>query len=158
LIEAIELSTGAKTALLAKPLLPFHTLPAIGIDGDLAVGGAGGTLMGLGPGGLEYGPIDLPGMVTLFGGKDGGVVLPAIGEFPPLVAADGAVLWGASEGVAIVHPGTPPMRIARCEGPFASTVAGVSSAGPGALVVACVDGRVTLLADGAPAKPVKTKP
>jgi hypothetical protein len=157
LVEAIDLSSGAKTALLSKPLLPFHTPVAVGLAGDLAVGGAGGTLLGLAPGGIEYGPVDLPGMVTLFGGKDGGLSLPTIGEIAPLVAADGAVLWGATEAIAIAHPGSPPMRVARCEGPFASTVAGVSSAGPSAIVVACVDGRVTLLADGVPSgKPPKT--
>jgi hypothetical protein len=155
LVEAIDLSTGAKTALLSKPLLPFHTPAAVGLAGDVAIGGAGGTLLGLAPGGLEYGPIDLPGTVSIFGGKDGGLLLPTIGEFPPLVAADGAVLWGASEAIAIAHPGSPPMRVARCEGSFASTVAGVSSAGPSAIVVACVDGRVTLLADGA-GSPIKT--
>lgn len=150
-VEAIDFSTGAKSALLAKPLLPFHSIPAVGLSGDVAVAGAGGTLLGLAPGGIEYGPIDLPGTVTILGGKDGGLSLPTIGEFPPLVAADGAVLWGASEAIAIAHAGSPPTRVARCEGPFATTVAGVSSAGPSAIVVACVDGRVTLLSE-------KTKP
>ena len=163
-VEALDLQTGARTALLARPLLPFHTSVAVGLAGDVAVGTAGGTVTGLGPGGLEYGPIDLPGTLVFTGtstgtggSKDGGVLLPTTGEFPPLLADDGAVLYGASEGIAIARPGAATTTLTQCRGPFATTVAGVASAGPGAVVVACTEGRIELLGDGPP-KSAKAKP
>ena len=148
-VEAIDLQTGEHSPLLTKPLLPFHTTVAVGLAGDIAVGSAGGTVTGIGPGGLEYGPIDLPGMIGVFGSKDGGLSLPTTGEIPPIVAADGAVLYGASEGIAIARAGVPATTLTQCRGPFATTVAGVASAGPGAVVVACTEGRIELFADGA---------
>ena len=150
LIEQIDMATGARHALLGKQVIAFRTAPAISANGDLAVGGAGGSLMGLSSAGGEYGPIDIPGVTTIFG-KDGGVLLPSIGEFPPLVAADGAVLFGATEGVVIAYPSGLLSRVARCTGSLSTIVAGVAAAGGSAFALACADGVVQVYADAAPA-------
>ena len=155
LVEQIDLATGARRALLGKPLLPFRTVAAVGAAGDLAIGSAGGTVTGVSVGGLDFGPIDLPGTITA-PGKDGGIVIPTIGDIPPLVANDGAVLFGATDGVAIARPSGVVVRVARCGGAFASTVAGVSSAGPAAIVIACVDGHVELIGDSGAPTPTTT--
>lgn len=155
LVEQLDLATGKRSAVLATPvpLLHFRTTVAVGAGGDVALGSSDGTVSGLGPTGLEYGPIDVPGAVSLLGlGKDAGIFGTASqGEFAPLVAEDGAVLFGSTDGVAIAYPTGLVSRISKCAGASGAalaTVAGVASAGPHAVLLACSNGDVELIGEG----------
>jgi hypothetical protein len=162
LIEQIDLGTGKRSAVLATPmpLVRFRTLMAVGASGDLAVGTSDGTVSGISATGLGYGPIDIPGSVSMLGlGKDAGVFgLSAQGEFAPIVADDGAVLFGSSEGVAIAYPTGLVTRIAKCTGGALATVSGVASAGPNGIVLACSNGDVELIGEGVPTPPPPPPP
>ncbi len=157
IVEQIDLATGARRALLAKPLLPFHTLPAVGLGGDLAIGSAGATVVGLAITGMDIGPFDVPGSVSALGlFKDAGVItIPTGGnDISPLVDPSGAVLFGGSEGLAIAQPSGSAVTLGRCSG----EVVGVASVAPGKVVVACRDGRIDVYVDTvvAPPKPSAT--
>ena len=79
--------------------------------------------------------------------KDGGVAyVPAVGEVAPIIADDGVIAWASSDGVAMVRSGIVS-KITRCGSMFASSTAGLGSAGPGTLTVSCIDGKVELWAD-----------
>jgi hypothetical protein len=147
LVEQIDIATGARKALLPKLPVPYRTAPGISARGDLAVAIAGGTLLGIAALGNDVGPFDIPGSVPLAFGKDGGVAyVPSLGEVAPLVADDGAIAWGSSDGVAIVRSGIVT-KFARCGGSFGSSTTGLASAGAGTVVVACSDGKVELYSD-----------
>ncbi len=152
LVEQIDLASGVRKALLGAAIgkLPYRTPPAIGRDGTLVAAIAGGALVGLGPLGNELGPWDIPGaapIVGLGGGKDGGTMfVGSLGEIAPLVADDGAIAWASSDGVAVLRAGVAT-RIARCAGFASSSMAGISSAGPGTVLVACADGKLQLVGD-----------
>jgi hypothetical protein len=149
LVEQIDLQTGDRSALLARPMVPFRTAPALGRASEIAIVLSGGTLVGASAQGLDLGPYDVPGSSTVAPAKDGGIAFATSGgEVAPILADDGAVAWAGTDGVALAHPDLPPTLVARCGGGvFAATVAGLASAGPGTLVVACATGRVELLAD-----------
>ncbi len=160
-VEQLDLSTGTRRVLLSRQAfagaLPFETAPAVAEGGAVALVLAGGWLVGLDPTGAERAPVELPGTAVVplggLGGKDAGTVAYATahGEVAPLLAKDGAVAWGSSDGIAVLaHDAAAPVRVARCGGSSTSTVAGLASAGPGTLVVACTDGHVELLADSKP--------
>jgi len=154
LVEQIDLASGVRKALLGDAIgkLPYRTAPAVGKGGEVVTAIAGGALVGLGPLGNELGPWDLPGAAPLagfgFGGtKDGGVVfVGSVGEVAPLVANDGTVAWASSDGVALLRAGVAT-RVARCSGFASSSMAGLSSAGPGTLLIACADGKLQLIGD-----------
>ncbi|MBI2389488.1 MAG: hypothetical protein HYV09_07810 [Deltaproteobacteria bacterium] len=149
LVEQLDLVSGARKALLGKAIggLPYRTGSGIGESGDLAVVIAGGALVGAVASGGDLGPWEVPGAAPMLPGKDGGVTyVGALGEVAPLVADDGAVAWATSDGVALLRAGTVS-RVTRCGGSFSGAVAGLASAAPGTLVVACSDGKVQLLAD-----------
>jgi hypothetical protein len=147
-VEQIDLGTGVRSAILGRGALAYRTSAAIGARGDLAVVSAGGALFGTSAAGGEYGPLDVPGAAAVASfGRDAGFLYGAIGEVPPLVADDGSVLFGASEGLAIARPGEPPSRFfPRCSG-LAATVVGVVPMGPGQLAIACTDGQIEAFSD-----------
>jgi hypothetical protein len=147
-VEQIDLGTGLRSAILGRGALSYRTSAAVGARGDLAVVSAGGALFGTSAAGGEYGPLDVPGAAAVVSfGRDAGFLYGAIGEVPPLVADDGAVLFGASEGLAIARPGEPPSRFfPRCSG-LAATVVGVVPMGPGQIAIACSDGQIEAFAD-----------
>lgn len=151
-VEQIDLGTGVRSAILGRGALSYRTSAAVGARGDLAVVSAGGALFGTSAAGGEYGPLDVPGAAAVVSfGRDAGFLYGAIGEVPPLVADDGSVLFGASEGLAIARPGEPVSRFfPRCGG-LAATVVGVVPMGPGQLAIACSDGQIEAFAD--PARP-----
>lgn len=153
LVEQIDLASGARKALLGDAIgkLPYRTSPAIGKAGELVTAIAGGALVGLGPLGNELGPWDIPGSASVLGGlgvgKDGGVAfVGSLGEVAPLVADDGAIAWASSDGVALLRGGVVT-RVARCSGYASSSMAGMSSAGPSTLLIACADGKLQLIGD-----------
>lgn len=147
LVEQMDVSTGARKALLPKLPVPYRTAPGVSARGDLAVAIAGGTLLGTTALGADLGPFDVPGSAPLAFGKDGGVAyVPSLGEVAPLMAEDGAIAWASTDGVAIARTGVVT-RFARCGGAFGSATTGLASAGPGTVVVACSDGKVELFAD-----------
>jgi len=160
LVESVDLGNGARRALLARSLIPFRSTAAVGLGGELAVTGGNGTLMGIGTTGAEFGPIDLPGITTTIAiptSKDAGAPLTFAsgGEIPPLIGADGSILYGSSDGLAIVRAGALPVRVPRCGGTLTGMVAGVAPAGPSTLAIAFGDGCVELITDvtsGAPKK------
>ncbi len=147
-VEQIDLGTGVRSAILGRGALSYRTSAAVGARGDLAVVSAGGALFGTSAGGGEYGPIDVPGAAASVNfGRETGFLIGAIGEVSPLVADDGAVLFGASEGLAIARPGEPASRFfPRCSG-LAATVVGVVPLGGGQLAVACSDGQIEAFFD-----------
>lgn len=142
-VEQIDLGTGQRRAVLGRGALAYRTSVAVGTMGDLAVVGAGGALFGTSASGGEYGPVDVPGSAAIVSlGRDAGFLIGAIGEVPPLVADDGAVLYGASEGLAIGRPGEPSTRFfPRCNA-MAATVVGVVPLGEAQLAIACSDGQI----------------
>ena len=151
-VEQIDLGTGARRALLARAVLPYRTAAAVGRAGDLAIVGARGALFGASARGGEYGPLDVPGAAAVVSfGRDGGYLIGAVGEVAPLVADDGAVLYGASEGLAIARPGEPPQRFFERCGGIAASVVGVVPTGPAELAVACNDGQIEAFFD--PSRP-----
>ncbi len=147
LVEQMDLVTGARKALLPKLPVPYRTAPGVSARGDLAVAIAGGTLLGTSALGADLGPFDIPGSAPLSFGKDGGVAyVPSLGEVAPLMAEDGAIAWGSSDGIAIARTGVVT-RFARCGGAFGGGTTALASAGPGTVVLACSDGKVELYAD-----------
>ena len=159
LVQAIDLGNGTRKALLAKAFVPFRTQVAIGLGGELVVVAAGGGAVGVGSNGTEFGPIDVPGTLTITPTKDAGVTFfstSSMGELPPLVGSDGSIMFGSSEGIAIAHSGALPQKVGKCNGAQSGSVAGVQPAGPSSLVIACHDGKVELVTD-AVAGPI-TKP
>lgn len=147
LVEQLDLATGVRKALLPKLAVPYRTAPAIGAKGDLAVAIAGGTLLGIGALGSDLGPFDMPGSAPLAFGKDGGVAyVPSLNEVAPIIADDGAIAWGSTDGVAIVRAGVAA-KFMRCGMLYGSSVTSLGSAGPGTLVVGCSDGKIELYSD-----------
>jgi hypothetical protein len=151
LVEQVDLASGVRKALLGDAIgkLPYRAAPALAKDGTLVTPIAGGALVGLAPQGGELGPWDLPGSVpaAAFGGKDGGTAfVGSVGEVAPLVADDGAVAWGSSDGVGVLRAGVAS-RVGRCAGFASNTLVGLSGAGPNALLLACADGKLQLVGD-----------
>lgn len=151
LVEQIDLVSGVRKALLGEPIgkLAYRTAPAVGTSGEIVTAISGGALVGIGGLGNELGPWDMPGSapVASLGSKDGGVAfVGSLGEVAPLVADDGAIAWASSDGVALLRAGVPT-RVARCAGFASSSMAGLSSAGPGTLLIACADGKLQLVGD-----------
>jgi len=145
-VEQLDLGTSVKKALLGKLPIPYRTGVAVGSRGDVALTIAGGGLLGIGALGNDLGPFDVPGAAPI-AVKDGGVgYVPAVGEVAPIIADDGTMAWGSSDGVAIVRAGIVS-KITRCGSMFASSTAGLGSAGAGTLLVSCIDGKVELWAD-----------
>lgn len=152
LVEQIDLVSGVRKALLGEAIgkLAYRTAPAISKSGEIVTAISGGALVGMGALGNELGPWDIPGAAPVAGfgaSKDGGVTfVGSLGEVAPLVADDGAVAWASSDGVAVMRAGVPS-RVARCSGFASSSMAGLASAGPGTLVIACSDGKLQLIGD-----------
>jgi hypothetical protein len=149
-IEQIDLGTGVRRALMGRGAFSYRTSAAIGALGDVAVVGSGGALFGTSAAGGDYGPVDVPGSAAVVSlGRDAGFLIGAIGEVSPLVADDGAVLFGASEGLAIGRPGEPTLRFfPRCNG-IAATVVGVVPLGESQLAIACSDGQIEAFGEAA---------
>jgi hypothetical protein len=152
LVEAIDLGNGTRRALLARTLIPFRSAAAVGAGGEVVVAGAGGMAMGLGATGVEFGPIDLPGITTVLPtSKDAGAgtlfFSSSSGEIAPLIGADSSILYGSSDGLAIVRGGSLPIRVPRCGGTLTGMVAGVAPAGPSTLAIAFGDGCVEVVTD-----------
>lgn len=148
-VDVLDLATGRSVSVLDKDTsgakgLPFRTAAAVGPNGEIVTVAAGGALVGLGTGGGDFGPFDVPGAAQ-FGlvGKDGGITFPSggLGEIAPLVANDGAVAWGSADGVALERNGIVTKVNVRCSNAW------LASAGAKTLVVACNDGKVELLVD-----------
>lgn len=159
LVEAIDLGNGTRRALMAKTFIPFRSPAAVGVGGEVVLTSAGGAAMGIGSTGVEFGPIDLPGITTIVPTtKDAGSAFffsSTGGEVAPLIGSDGSILYGSSDGLAIVRSGNLPIRVPRCGGGATSLVAGLAPAGPSAVAIAFGDGCVELVTDAAVKEPKK---
>ncbi len=145
-VEQLDLNSGVRKALMGKLPVPYRTGLSVGARGDLAITIAGGALLGIGALGNDLGPFDVPGAAPI-AMKDSGVAyIPAVGEVAPIIADDGAMAWGSSDGVAILRAGVVS-KVSRCGSMFASSTAGLGSAGAGTLLISCIDGKVELWAD-----------